>query len=172
MDGVYIASRRRGPLQILLNQALCRLVAEFLAQERCYHRFIPRGAVAFGPVYHGDAIDPETSHALAAHTATRDSILVGLPVVQAFRAERDAPPFGIAAHSSARAFGPEDDEPFRFIWLDWFRSSVPPVDTDRLLEELDRYFKWQQDHCNMTGYEQPRIEHHKKLAQEYFSASE
>jgi hypothetical protein len=172
MDGVYIASRRRGPLQTLLNQALRRVVAEFLAQEKHFHRFIARAAVAFGPVYHGHAIVPETSRVLSSYTATRDSILVGLPVVQAFLAERDAPPFGIAAHSSARAFAPEGDDPFRFIWLNWFRASIPPVDTDALIQELDRYFEWQEEHCNMTGYEIPRIEHHRKLAHEYFTASD
>ncbi len=172
MDGVFISSSRRGPLQTLLNQALCRLVAEFLAQEKCYHQFIARGALAFGPVYHGCTVDRQTSRILSSYTTTRDSILVGLPVVQALEGEGSAPPFGIAAHSSARAFAPDGDDPFRFIWLDWFRAADPPVDSDALLARLDDYFDWQQDHCNMTGYIPARIEHHKKLAHEYFTPDE
>lgn len=172
MDGVYITSQRRNPLQVLLNQSLRRVVTTFLREEKCYHRFLVRGDVAYGPVYHGSDLDPRTAHVLADHSEIRDSILMGLPVAQAYRTEGSAPPFGIAAHSSARAFAPAGDEPFRFIWLDWFRSSRPRVDPALLLAKLNEYFDWQSAHCNMTGYEPARIGHHRKLAAEYFTASD
>lgn len=171
MDGVYITSQRRIPLQSLLNQALRRIIFTFMNEATPHHQFLVRGAIAFGPVYHGYALAPETTRVLEAHDRIRDSILLGLPMAQAYASEREAPPFGIAAHSSARAFAPEGDRPFRFIWLDWFHGCTPPVDVPELLEKMNTYFKWQADHCNMTGYEPNRIDHHRKLAEEYFTAS-
>jgi hypothetical protein len=172
MDGVYITSKRRGPLQDLVNQALCRVATTFLREEKCFHQFLVRGAVTYGPVYRGAVLDPRTTRVLEQHDRIRDEILLGLPVAQAYQAERDAPPFGVAAHSSARAFAPEGDLPFRFVWLDWFRHCRPAIDPQQMLRSLEQYFAWQRDHCNMTGYEPARIEMHAKLAKEYFTASE
>ena len=172
MDGVYITSQRRNPMQVLVNQALRRMVTTFLEEETPYHQFIARGAVAYGPVYHGSDLDDQAARVLASHSPIRDSILLGLPMAQAYRAERDAPPFAIAAHSSARAFAPDGDEPYRFIWLNWFRAAQPRVDPHQLLERLNAYYDWQKAHSNMTGYAVERIEHHRKLAAEYFTASD
>ena len=118
MDGVYITSQRRSPMQNLLKQALCRVALTFLNEEKPFHQFLVRGAIAFGPMYHGATLDGRTSRVLADHPAVRDSILMGLPIAQACQSERDAPPFGIAIHSSARGFAPTGDHPFRFMWLD------------------------------------------------------
>ena len=172
MDGVYITSPRRKPLQGVLNQALCRIAITFMNETKCFHQFLVRGAVAYGPVYHGVHLDPRTTDILDAHARIRDTILMGLPMAQAYQAERDAPPFGIAAHSSARGFAPEGDYPFRFIWLDWYRGARPCTDPRALLAKLETYFDWQKDHCLMTGYEPERIERHRKLAREYFTAGE
>lgn len=172
MDGVYITSTRRRPLQRLLNQCFRRVVNTFLSEKKHFHQFLVRGCVSFGPVYHGADLDERTARVLKGNVRVRDSILMGLPMAQAYRGESDAPPFGVAAHSSARAFAPEGDEPFRFIWLDWFHASRPPVEVKPLLEKLDLYFDWQRDHHNMTGYDPARIDHHRRLAHEFFTASD
>jgi hypothetical protein len=90
-------------------------------------------------------------------------------MAQAYRDEREAPPFGIAVHSSARAFAPGGDEPFRFIWLNWYNHSEPKIDPKALLAHLGRYFQWQSAHSTVTGYGMDRIQHHQKLANEYFT---
>lgn len=172
MDGQYITSLRRVPLQNLVNQALCRLALTFLNEDTCFHQFLVRGAVAYGPVYHGMDLDPRTTAVLPRYERHRNSILMGLPMALAYRAERDAPPFGIAADATARTFAPEGDWPFRFVWLDWYRSSRPPIDPAQLLRKLEGYFDWQEKHCNMTGYKPESIARHRKLAQEYFTASD
>jgi hypothetical protein len=171
MDGVYITSERRGDLQRIINQSLVRCATTFLNEPKPFHQFIVRGAVAFGPVYHGYDLDERTAFVLKENPLIRDSVLLGLPLAQAYQAEREAPPFGIAAHSSARAFAPEGDEPFRFIWLDWFRWSEPRVEPTRLRKCLSDYYDWQKAHHNMTGYDPERIKHHSELAEEYFTAS-
>jgi hypothetical protein len=169
MDGVYITSTRRIALQNLLNQALCRIAITFLNEEIPFHQFLVRGAVAFGPIYHGRDLDPRSSYAMNRHDDVRNSMLMGLPMAQAYRDESAAPPFGIAVHSSARAFAPDGDEPFRFIWLDWFRHSQPCIDPSQLLTHLEKYFDWQAAHSTVTGYSPERIEHHRKLCREYLS---
>ncbi len=171
MDGAYITSARRGPLQSIINQTMRRVVYTFVNELKPYHQFLVRGAVAYGPVFHGHQLDTRTTRVLATHERIRDSILLGLPIAEAYKAESDAPPFGIAAHSSARAFAPEGDRPFRFIWLDWYRSATPPVDTEELLSKLGAYFEWQDKHYNMTGYKPEAITRHRRLAEEYFTAS-
>jgi len=171
MDGVYITSEQRKPLQGLINQAMARIAITFINEKKHYHQFLVRGAVSYGPIYHGSGLVAEAAYVLANNKMIRDSILMGLPMAQAYQAETDAAPFGIAAHSSARAFAPHGDTPFRFIWLDWFRSSDPRIDPKRLLQCLEGYFKWQLEHSNMSGYKPERIAHHRKLAEEYLTAS-
>ena len=172
MDGVYITTQRKEPLQAILNQALCRLAITFLNEPKRFHRFLVRGAIAFGPVYHGIDLNPETTDVMPRHKRVRDSILMGLPMAQAYTAEHDAPPFGIAVDASARAFAPHPDKPFRFIWHDWFRHSQPPIDSTEMLNQLKDYFDWQDTHCNVTGYHKDRIAHHRSLAREFFSLSD
>lgn len=169
MDGVYITSRRREPLQSIVNQSLRRVAFTFLNETTPFHQFLVRGAVVFGPVYHGSDLDPHTAHILDRHKDIRDSILMGLPMAQAYWAERDAPPFGIAMDASARAFAPEGDKPFRFIWFDWFRYTEPPLDPSQMLGHLDKYFEWHRAHTNSTGYTADRIERHSRLATEFFT---
>jgi hypothetical protein len=92
-------------------------------------------------------------------------------MAQAYREEGTAPPFGIAVHSSARAFSPPDCKPFRFIWLDWYRYSRPKIDPAQMLAHLNGYFDWQAAHFNATGYAKERISHHRQLANEYYTLS-
>ena len=172
MDGVYITSRRRDPLQRILNQTLCRVAITFLNEVKPFHQFVVRGAIAFGPVYHGCDLDPQVSHVLARHEAMRDSMLTGYPMAQAYHAEREAPPFGIAVDGSARSFAPEGDRPFRFMWFDWYRKAIPPIDAGQLLGHLTRYFDWQAEHSNLTGYKRDQIEYHRVLAKEFFTLGE
>lgn len=169
VDGIYITSPRRMPLEKLVNQALCRIALTFLNEEKPFHQFLVRGAVSFGPVYHGCDLPPEASYTLSNHNVIRDSMLMGLPMAQAYQEEREAPPFGIAVHASARAFAPDADRPFRFVWLNWFDYCDPKVDSLRLLEKLRKYFSWQLDHSTVTGYQEDRIRRHLRLATEYFT---
>jgi cold shock CspA family protein len=171
MDGAYITSSHRAPLQGLLNRAMAHLALTFLSETVPYHQFLVRGAIAFGPVYHGRNLDPKSSHVMRRNEAVRNSMLMGLPMVQANQSESDAPPFGIAIHESARAFAPAGDEPFAFIWIDWLKSAAPRVEPAELSTHLDKYFAWQKNHSTVTGYAPDRIEHHHTLAREYFAVA-
>ena len=90
-------------------------------------------------------------------------------MAQAHAAESEAAPFGISIHASARAFAPQSEQPFGFIWLDWFRYSNPPIDPAALLAKMETYFAWQKQHTTVTGYKPDRVDYHLKLAREFFS---
>jgi hypothetical protein len=171
VDGIYLTASNRQPLTNLLARSLRRLIETFLQEKTLHHRFFVRGAIAFGPVVHGDSVTKDASWVIEKHRATFNSILMGLPMAQAFETERSAPPFGIAIDESARGFAPPGDSPFRFIWWDWFSSPAGPylqVDPKAILSGLDDYFDWQKRHTNTTGYDLVRLERHRQLAHEYF----
>lgn len=169
IDGIYITSPNRWALQAVLNQAMCRCALTFLKEERPHHQFLVRGAIAFGPVYHGSDLDPDATFVMASNPQVRNAILMGMPMAQAHMAEGEAAPFGISIHESARAFSPRNEQPFGFIWLNWFRFSNPPIDPDALLAKMESYFNWQKQHTTVTGYRPERVEYHLKLAREFFS---
>ncbi len=169
IDGMYITSPSRWPLQEVINQTMIRCALTFIAEQEPHHRFLVRGAIAFGPVYYGMDLPNEANYTMANNPQVRDTILMGLPVGQAHTAEAESAPFGISIHSSARAFSPRGEPPFGFIWLNWFRYSKPEVSPETLLGKMDEYFKWQRDHTTVTGYKLDRLDYHYKLAREFFS---
>ena len=169
MDGVYITSARQGPLRYFLSATLRRLAETFLQEQTPWFRFLVRGCVAFGPLVAGKDIQRAASHTLADNSTYRDSILIGIPLVQAYRGESKAPPFGIYVDESARAFAGPKEEPFSFIWWDWYTHATPPLDAQKMHQALQSHFDWYMQHTNTTGYETSRIEHHSKLADEYFN---
>lgn len=169
IDGIYITSPSRWPLQAVINQTMCRCALTFLNEPTQFHRFLVRGAVAFGPVYHGSDLPTDATYTMANNPDVRNAILMGLPMVQAHDAESTAAPFGIAVDASARAFAPEGETPFGFIWLDWFNYCTPRVDSSQLLAQMEEYFLWQKAHTTVTGYKPDRVDYHHKLATEFFS---
>jgi hypothetical protein len=44
-------------------------------------------------------------------SATRQALLIGMPMIHAYQTERQAPPFGIFVHESARSFAPGNEVP-------------------------------------------------------------
>lgn len=169
IDGIYITSKSRWHMRNVINQTMCRCALTFLAEKDPYHQFLVRGAVAYGPVYHGLDLDPDATYTMAANPQVRDAILLGLPMAQAHQAESEAAPFGISVHSSARGFAPPGEQPFGFIWIDWFRFCNPRVDPVALLGKMETYFEYQRKHTTVTGYKPDRVEFHSKLAREFFT---
>lgn len=169
MDGVYVTSPRKGPLCYFLSRVMRRLAETFLREKTPWFRFLVRGCIAYGPLVDGKDIQPDASHSLAANPKYRDSILIGMPLVQAYRGERESPPFGIFVDESARAFCGEHEKPFSFIWWDWYSEADPPLDAKEMHSALMEHFKWCCRHVATIGYAPERIEAHRRLADEYFS---
>jgi hypothetical protein len=169
MDGVYITSPRQGPLRYFLSRVMRRLAETFLREKTPWFRFLVRGCIAYGPLVDGKDIQPQASYALANHPGYRDSILIGMPLAQAYRGENNAPPFGIFIDESARAFAGENEKTFSFIWWDWYSEAQPRLDPKEMHTALMDHFDWCKNYVNTIGYNPDRIEAHKRLADEYFS---
>ena len=169
MDGVYITCPRQGPLRYFLGAVLRRLAETFLQEETPWFRFLVRGSVAYGPLVDGKDIGTDASFSLASNPVYRDSILIGIPLAQAYRGERQAPPFGIFIDESARAFASQNEKPFSFIWWDWYSQVQPQLDEQKMHSALLDHFDWCKQHEMTIGYEHDRIEHHRRLADEYFN---
>jgi hypothetical protein len=169
MDGVYITSPRQGPLRYLLSAVLRRLAETFLVEKTPWFKFMVRGCISFGPLIDGRDLPEQASHSLARNPTYRDSILIGIPLAQAYRGETSAPPFGVFIDESARAFSGEKEEPFSFVWWDWYSHADPPLDAPAMHQALMEHFEWCKKHTATIGYAPERIEHHQRLAGEYFS---
>jgi hypothetical protein len=106
------------------------------------------------------------------HRRYRDSILLGLPMIQAYLTERIAPPFSIYVHESARAFAPEAGRPIRATWWRWFASPTDerwPDLAPQLRDALRVYFTWCAARTSEIGYDAESIKKHGLLADQYFA---
>ena len=172
MDGIYFVASNESLLFRFMRQIFGALANEFVCTEEMEHRFLIRGALACGPVVHGSQIPDGASDTLRKYPGYRSSILLGLPVIQAFLGERSAPPFAIFVHESARAFAPEGRPLIQSTWWRWFKT--PNDDTwpglaGELKNELCQYFEWCEKRSEEIGYKRERIKAHRDLVDQYFA---
>lgn len=170
MDGFYASSANQDSILTLLRVVFQGVAQEFNKSNQ-KHRFIIRGAVAFGPVIHGQDIPPKASRIMGKNKPYRDNVLLGLPMVQASTTEKSAPPFGIFVHESARTFSPDGEKPLSHIWWKWWKWGEKNVGTwYKLRKELESYYEWCTSGGGDGGYDPARISAHRTLARQYFGA--
>jgi len=102
----------------------------------------------------------------------KNSILVGLPMIQSYINEKYAPPFGIYIHESARSFAPEGEDPFVHKWWQWFRAGQygwTNKKTELLSEAMESYFKFASDNTINLDYPEEDINRHRNMFREYLS---
>ena len=165
MDGFYASAANQKDILDFLNSVMGAIANVFINEASMEHRFLAKGALAFGPLIHGNAIPNAASPALHGNQQYRDSLLLGMPMVQANTCERLAPPFGIYVHESARTFSPPGDKPINFIWWKW-RNPNDPV-WGQLRTALDNYFDWCEKRAGAIEYELSRIDAHRTMARQY-----
>ncbi|WP_152418119.1 MULTISPECIES: hypothetical protein [unclassified Haloferax] len=168
MDGIYIVSDDGYELIDFL-QEIFKGYAEYIVQEsqedhfEIYYASIIRAAIAFGPLYHGADTDDSVSESIANSGAYKDSILVGVPMADAYGAETDAPPFGIHIHQSARTLAPDGKEPIPQYWWQWWDDSGLASNLFDLLEKYFEYF----EQSRHSEYNPEKIELHREMAEAY-----
>jgi hypothetical protein len=167
MDGFYAASADQSSMLDFLREVLTLLAKEFNHQKRPEHRFAVRGGLAFGPVVHGRSVPQKASPSLASSPMYRDSILLGMAMVQAHQCEASAPPFGVAVHESARTFAPSGQTAMHNSWWRWSNGSNSPV-WKQLEKELPAHLAWCADRAIPLGYPAERIAAHKEMVRQYF----
>lgn len=171
MDGVYSFCTDKITLIKYLHNIYALLAEDVVEEDRDRFVYAIKGAIAYGPVIRGDNI--EDGIAALEDTNHEELTAVGLPIVQAFEHEQKAPPFGVYVHESARAFAPDDDDPFRFVWWRWYESkNTNKYDRENLARDLHErisdYYNYCEDNTNRINYCEDRIAKHRDQVNEYF----
>ena len=166
MDGLYVSSPSQDDILVFLNSIFKSVAEEFIREDAMQHRFVIKGALAYGPIIHGCAIPQPASAEMHNSPEYRDALLLGLPMVQAHSNEKMAPPFGIYVHESARTFAPNGDGPLHFIWWKWRSQDDERWST--LATNLQQYFDWCEERAGEIEYEVSRIKVHRTMASQYF----
>lgn len=178
-DGIFVVTSSKQQLMSLIGRALILLSANFIAVPRPHDRFFLRGGIAYGPVYFGDdlvaGVRPKKFGQAAAFL---DRVMFGPALIQAYRSEASAPPYGVAIHESARAFCPLGEEPFRMThWMWWapnervdYPAKLPPLTDlkDCLSQELGSHFDWLGSTSLYHGLDHSKLTQWRRACEEYF----
>jgi hypothetical protein len=180
MDGLYATSPDQDEMLDFLAEVFDACAGEFLAtpQADFQHRFLPRGALSFGPTIHGSALSPNATQpgwgpviSFSSNVQYKASILIGLPMILAHGTEKLAPPFGLYVHESARSFCPPKCQPIHFRWWKWGMRTIAghaPANWTGLSVEVADYFQRCHDNSYAIEYDECRIATHKEMAAQYF----
>jgi len=166
MDGFYASSSNQQDILDFLREVFRQTADEFVNETEPLHRFIIRGAIAFGPVIHGGQVSPSASNIFQSNVSYKDSILLGLPMVQAHTYEDQAPPFGLFVHESARSFAPPNAQPLHHLWWKW----INPHNSDQLRDALLPHYQWCHARSGSLLYQPERIAVHEDLVRQYFAS--
>lgn len=161
MDGIFITSQDVNIIKRAIN-AIFQSLSEIFCEEDVFdHQFIVRSAIAKGGMSFGENIDENVCSVISSDNEYKASLLFGMPMIQAYKAEEKAPPFGVYIHESARDY---EQLVGRYYW--WYKDK----DTQTTLKEgLLAYFDWCKDYSQYLEMNDGKIENYKKLANEYFS---
>lgn len=178
-DGIFIVAQKKADIISIVGRAMIMLAANFIATPAPDNRFLLRGGIAFGPVYSGrmliEGIRPKKFRE-AAHFM--DTVMFGPALIQAFREEHSAPPYGIAVHESARAFCPSGETPFRMNHWMWWAPNEPcdyPKDTppltelkDCLASHLNVHFDWLESSLIYHSLDKAKVQQWRDACSQYF----
>ena len=165
IDGIYVVSEHFSSIAFFLSDVFRSMAAEFLVLKE-WERSVIRGAVAYGPVILGE--ECKGGSLFLKESDYANGILLGMPLVQAYTAERDAPPFGVFVHESVRAFGQLGQHSISTpLWRWWTKNTENSKIAAALLPCLRNYFDWSRSNPVTSGYPADRIDLHKLLAEEY-----
>ncbi|MFH1011923.1 MAG: hypothetical protein V1784_11905 [bacterium] len=171
IDGIYLCTVNQRQLLDLLKNIFVRLVVSFIVQADPFYRFMVRGALAYCPVLKGEGLKKGSDILHSNENECYcDSMLLGMPLSQTYEAAREAAPFGLYVHESARAFAPVDTEVIPYIHWKWWKHSrfSEPGLIEELKEKLKEHFAWCESHPKTILYDSKSIERHAALAKEYF----
>ena len=166
MDGFYASSPVQRAMLDFLRAIFSDLAQEFNNSTQQIYRFSVRGCLAYGPTIHGRDVHDSASRELAREVAYRNSILLGMPVVQAHSNESQAPPFGIFVHESARALAPTGENPLHEVWWRWARYNDPTWIA--LGANLQQHLVWCEERSMPLNYPKDRIAAHRNMVEQYF----
>lgn len=167
MDGAYILFDNGVEAKDFI-QSFFRYMSQSFLKAKPKHQFLVRGGLAYGDVYEIKSILPALSET-DRNLFTGIPLVMGFAVIQAHIAEKDAPPFGIFIHETAREVGSNGVHLFSGSWYRWFGAKSPNHLRSQLKRKVADYFKWCREHCLEIGYDIKALERHELAATQYFS---
>ena len=170
MDGFYASSLSQQEMISFLFKVFKKIAFTFVKEATHFHRFIIRGALSYGSIIHGSEVKALASDSFKSNIAHKDAILLGIPMIQANKAERSAPPFGVFIHESARSFSPEGIKPLHYVWWKWEDKKDPDL-WNTTKNSLMDYYKWCKENSESLLYASERISFHENLAKQYFTST-
>jgi hypothetical protein len=176
MDGVYLTSPNQKNIKHLLRNVFIEIANEFCSTNNPQFQFFIKGALAYGPIVHGVDVPNTVNDIFGQYTEYKNSILMGLPMIQAYNHEKEVPPFGIFIDESARAFSPEGCNPLHYKWWKWYLEEYDGLshfmswsenETRNLVNKGNTFYDYAKGHSDELNYGLDRIEVHKNLFNEY-----
>lgn len=134
-----------------------------IEEKTNYHRFLVKASLAYGPLMHGKDIPDSCNNYIKNNRNYVDSILLGMPMIQASKGEKKAPPFGIFCDESARIAS----SIFEHRWHKWASKDKAP----NVSEAIKSYFDYAIKHYYELNYPREKIEEHMEMATQYFRLS-
>lgn len=161
MDAAYITSTNGDTLIKFLEKIYRAVATNFINEGDYFQKFIIKSCIAYGLIGHGaDIEDTEFTK--------KDTLIFGLPIIQAYKSEKKAPPFGIYIHQSARSLS---DHSFPRRWHLWFSDSdskgTPLI--NNLRSSLTDYFERAKKLSFCLEYSDEKIEKHEQMAGQYLN---
>lgn len=168
IDGCYILSTDRLPLEAVLRNVMKDLAARFVHERKPENKSLVRGGIAAGRVIQG-AILAGCSKTLSDHDRYARCIAIGSAIGQAYSAESHAPPFGFWVDITARSFLALDDQPFMQTYWRWWDDGSISEDVARAFGgAVMEYYEWASTNRRAIEYPKDRLFEHAAAAAEYF----
>lgn len=169
MDGVYITAQHSKDILSVATKIMMDLATLFSNETNKSFRFLVRGAISYGDVYHGKNVTKDAFVPNGQSTDNvrirKESVLLGTPVIQAYKRENFAPPFGIALHSSCK-LDPKRNPKLNCEWFAWCTGESAAI-IPALEKAVDEYFKHYYEQTAFSGYTKEKIESHEKAFKQY-----
>lgn len=161
MDGAYVTAASDEDMDKFIRELFIALSDTLIGEKNDYHKFLVKGSLAYGPVTHGKDIPGSCSASFKNHRNYVESILLGMPMIQASKGEKKAPPFGIFCDESARTAS----HIFEHRWHKWF---IKQKNISEVSKAVDEYFNYAYKHYFELNYPKEKIEEHQEMAKQYF----
>ena len=169
MDGVFITSSSKQCIFDCISSIFSNCASDFCREKDVKYLYLIKGALAYGAVYHGRDLPSACNNIFDSQSQYKQSLLLGMPVIQAFLGEKSAPPFGIYIDESARAFAPDGEKPIQWKWHRWDFWTKFPLNT--MIDKMTVYFQYVHNHAISLNYPQEDVKRHISTFNDYFDAN-
>lgn len=162
MDGAYVTANSPKDMNKFIQNVFKKLMELFIEEDTRY-RFMVKASLAYGPIIHGKNISEECSNIFRGNREYLNSIMSGLPMIQAAKGEELAAPFGIYCDESIR----QVSEVFCHRWHKWYLQGHG-IDITELKIALKDYFEYAEKHSYEIDYLKDRINKHREMCFQFF----